>query len=98
MNEAREGMQSGPWHDTRENRTPSDASRSSDGVCTDGSPAHPIMSARCWSDMTSTMLGDVVVTMAVSVPVAPRSPEGFLRSSHEPTSGGPNKRPDGGSP
>ena len=55
-------MQSGPWHDTREKRTPSAASPSSDGVCMLGSPAQPIMSARCWSDMTSTMFGLVVVT------------------------------------
>ncbi len=47
MNEARDGMHSGPWHETRENRTPSAASASRDGVRTLGSPAHPIMSARC---------------------------------------------------
>ena len=47
MNEARAGMQSGPWHDTREKRTPSPANASSDGVRIVGSPAHPIMSALC---------------------------------------------------
>ena len=57
MNEAREGMQSGPWHETREKRTPSAARRSSAGVCMAASPAQPSMSARCWSDMTSRMFG-----------------------------------------
>ena len=47
MNDARAGMHSGPWQDTRENRTPSTASRSRFGVSTPASPAHPIMSARC---------------------------------------------------
>jgi hypothetical protein len=47
MNEARAGMHSGPWHDTREKRTPCAARRSMFGVRTPGFAAHPIMSARC---------------------------------------------------
>src|ERR1700681_2721265 len=57
MNDARAGMHSGPWHDARENLTPSAASRSRAGVSTPASPAQPIMSLRCWSAMTTTMLG-----------------------------------------
>src|SRR6516165_3621115 len=77
MNEAREGMHSGPMHDTREKRTPSAASESIEGVRTLSSPAQPIMSARCWSDMTSTMLGLPLVTA-----VPPRA--------HTPAAGGPD--------
>jgi hypothetical protein len=57
MNDAREGMHSGPWHATREKRTPSAAKASSDGVMTLASPAQPIMSARCWSDMIKRTFG-----------------------------------------
>src|SRR5712691_1630751 len=57
MNDARAGMHNGPWHDTREKRTLSPARRSRFGVSTPASPAQPIMSARCWSDITSTMFG-----------------------------------------
>src|SRR6185437_15053042 len=71
MNDARDGMQSGPWHDTRENRIPSAARPSSDGVWMLGSPEQPIMSARCWSDITSTMFG--LLAMAASSPDARRS-------------------------
>ena len=92
MNEARAGMHSGPWHDTRENRTPSPASESRAGVDTVRSPAQPIMSARCWSDMMSTMLGALMVTASSSRglvlaggPPGARPPEG---SSHE-RGGGP---------
>ena len=63
MNDAREGMHSGPWHETREKRTPWAANASSDGVRALASPAQPIMSARCWSDMTSRMLGAPVVML-----------------------------------
>src|SRR5260221_7784493 len=59
MNDARAGMHNGPWHDTREKRTRSPASRSRLGVSTPASPAQPIMSARCWSAITSTMFGAV---------------------------------------
>src|SRR3954451_18979786 len=66
MNEARAGMHNGPWHDTREKRAPSPASASNAGVITPGSPAQPIMSARCWSDMISTMFGAPDLTRASS--------------------------------
>ena len=64
MNDARAGMHSGPWHETREKRTPSAANPSSDGVSAVASPAHPIMSALCWSDITSKMLGAPVVILS----------------------------------
>jgi hypothetical protein len=57
MKDALAGMHNGPWHDTREKRRPPDDNQSRVGVRTVLSPAQPIMSARCWSDMMSTMFG-----------------------------------------
>src|SRR3954469_2743684 len=61
MNDGRAGIHNGPWHETRENRVPFDASASRFGVRT-LLPAQPSMSARCWSAMMTTMFGDIDIS------------------------------------
>src|SRR5579875_2523784 len=62
-------MHSGPWQETLEKRTPEAA--------TLWSPAHPSMSARCWSDITTTMLGALVTTPRLPRPAGHAHQHGF---------------------
>ena len=94
MNEARDGMHSGPWHETRENRTPSAARASSDGV-SDGrvaGAAHHVGSVLVRHDEQDV---GSAVTHELRLPVSCDRVQRRLRIIAWIDRADPNERPNG---